>query len=56
VAAGPLTEGARFQPDTELFGANVDADEVRAMLDRFPNSPSGRIVAQARTLANHTPA
>ena len=56
VAAGPLTEGARFQPDTELFGANVDADEVRAMLDRFPNSPSGRIVAQARSLANHTPA
>ena len=56
VAAGPLTEGARFQPDTELFGANVDADEVRAMLDRFPASPSGRIVAQARSLANHTPA
>jgi len=56
VAAGPLTEGVRFQPDTELFGANVDADEVRAMLDRFPNSRSGRIVAQARSLANHTPA
>src|SRR5882757_3496131 len=56
VAAGPLTEGARFQPDTELFGANVDADEVRAMLDRFPDSPSGRVVAQARSFANHTPA
>jgi predicted dinucleotide-binding enzyme len=56
VAAGPLAKGARFQPKTELFGANVDADEVRAMLDRFPNSPSGRIVAQARSLANHTPA
>jgi predicted dinucleotide-binding enzyme len=47
VAAGPLTEGTRFQPDTELFGANVDADEVRAMLDRFPDFPSGRVVAQA---------
>jgi predicted dinucleotide-binding enzyme len=56
VVAGPLTEGARFQPDTELFGANVDADEVRAMLDRFPNSPSGRIVAQARSGADGTAA
>jgi predicted dinucleotide-binding enzyme len=45
VAVGPLTEGARFQPDTELFGANVDADEVRAMLDRFPDP---RAVASSR--------
>jgi predicted dinucleotide-binding enzyme len=56
VAAGPLTEGARFQPKTELFGANVDADEVRAMLDRFPDSPSGRVVAQARSGADGTAA
>jgi hypothetical protein len=27
----------------------VDADQVRAMLDRFPDSPRGRIVAQARS-------
>lgn len=36
VVAGPLAEGVRMQPGTELFGANVDAAEVRAMLDRFP--------------------
>ncbi|TCO42554.1 hypothetical protein EV646_113176 [Kribbella antiqua] len=35
VIAGPLPEGARFGPGTELFGANVNATEVRAMLDRF---------------------
>jgi predicted dinucleotide-binding enzyme len=34
VIAGPLAEGRRFQPGTELFGANVDAEEVRAMLKR----------------------
>jgi predicted dinucleotide-binding enzyme len=48
VVAGPLAEGLRFEPATELFGANADADEVRAMLDRFPDSPRGRIVVQAR--------
>jgi 8-hydroxy-5-deazaflavin:NADPH oxidoreductase len=36
VIAGPLAEGVRFQPGTELFGADVDAEEVRARLDRFP--------------------
>jgi predicted dinucleotide-binding enzyme len=35
VTAGPLAEGVRFGPGTELFGANVNATEVRAMLDRF---------------------
>jgi predicted dinucleotide-binding enzyme len=48
VVAGPLAEGVRFEPNTELFGANVDAAEVRAMLDRFPDSPRGRVVAEAR--------
>jgi 8-hydroxy-5-deazaflavin:NADPH oxidoreductase len=42
VIAGPLAEGVRFEPGTELFGANVDAEEVRAMLERFPDSPRGR--------------
>ncbi len=32
-----------------VFGADVPADEVRAMLDRFPDSPRGRIVARARS-------
>jgi predicted dinucleotide-binding enzyme len=32
VVAGPLAAGARMQPGTALFGANIDAAEVRAML------------------------
>jgi predicted dinucleotide-binding enzyme len=48
VVAGSLAEGVRFEPGTELFGADVDAAEVRARLDRFPGSERGRIVAGAR--------
>jgi predicted dinucleotide-binding enzyme len=48
VVAGPLAEGVRLQPGTELFGANTDAAEIRAMLDRFPESAQGRVVAEAR--------
>jgi 8-hydroxy-5-deazaflavin:NADPH oxidoreductase len=48
VVAGPLAEGVRAEPGTELFGANVDAAEVRAMLDRFPVSDRGRMVTTAR--------
>jgi predicted dinucleotide-binding enzyme len=48
VVAGPLAEGARLEPGTELFGANVDAVEVQAMLDRFPASERGRALAEAR--------
>jgi predicted dinucleotide-binding enzyme len=48
VNAGSLAEGVRMEPGTELFGAYVDAAEVRAMLDRFPDSPRGRLVADAR--------
>jgi 8-hydroxy-5-deazaflavin:NADPH oxidoreductase len=49
VVAGPLAEGVRSEPGTELFGADVPADEVRAVLGRFPDSPRGRIVARARS-------
>jgi predicted dinucleotide-binding enzyme len=49
VIAGPLAEGVRFEPGAELFGAHVHADEVRAMLERFPDSPRGRTVARARS-------
>ena len=49
VVAGPLAEGVRFEPGTELFGANVDAAELRAVLERFPSSPRGRTVARARS-------
>jgi len=48
VIAGPLPEGVRFEPHTELFGAVADADEVRAMLARFPDSARGQVVARAR--------
>ncbi|MEV0273729.1 NADPH-dependent F420 reductase [Hamadaea sp. NPDC050747] len=34
VIAGPLAAGVRLQPGTEMFGAHVDAAEVRARLDR----------------------
>ncbi|MGN9908734.1 NADPH-dependent F420 reductase [Phytohabitans sp. LJ34] len=48
VVAGPLSAGVRFEPGTELFGADVDAEEVRARLDRFPSSARGRTVVRAR--------
>ncbi|MET8045375.1 NAD(P)-binding domain-containing protein [Micromonospora sp. NPDC005215] len=51
VVAGPLAEGVRLEPGSELFGANVSADEVRAMLDRFPESERGRTIASARASA-----
>jgi predicted dinucleotide-binding enzyme len=50
VVAGPLAEGVRAEPGTELFGANVDAAEVRAMLDRFPSSERGVEVTRARAV------
>jgi predicted dinucleotide-binding enzyme len=48
VVAGPLAEGVRMEPGTELFGANAEAAEVRAMLDLFPDSARGRLVAETR--------
>ncbi|MEU7305519.1 NAD(P)-binding domain-containing protein [Streptomyces sp. NPDC007206] len=52
VLAGPLAEGVRLQPGTESFGANVGAGELRAMLDRFPETEYGRAVSSARTTAS----
>jgi hypothetical protein len=51
VVAGPLAEGVRFEPGTELFGADLPAAEVRARLDRFPATERGLAVARARTAA-----
>src|SRR5262249_18353249 len=48
VIAGPLAEGVRLGAGTEPFGANVGADELRGMLDRFPGSERGRAVLNAR--------
>ncbi|WP_200419466.1 NADPH-dependent F420 reductase [Streptomyces sp. Y2F8-2] len=52
VMAGPLAEGLRLEPGTEPFGANVGAAELRAMLDRFPESQRGRTVSRARAAAS----
>ncbi|MFD8719244.1 NADPH-dependent F420 reductase [Streptomyces sp. NPDC059629] len=51
VPAGPLAEGVRLEPGTEPFGANTDAGELRAMLDRFSESDRGRTVLGARAAA-----
>ncbi|MEV6129128.1 NADPH-dependent F420 reductase [Streptomyces violaceusniger] len=51
VTAGGLAEGVRLEPGTEPFGANVGAAELRAMLNRFPQSERGRAVVSARTSA-----
>ncbi len=48
VVAGPLAEGVRMEPNSELFGAVVDADRVRSLLASFPDSARGRVVARAR--------
>jgi hypothetical protein len=48
VLAGPLSTGVRLQPGTESFGANVAADELRAMIDRFPETGHGREVLATR--------
>lgn len=50
VSAGPLREGVRLEPGGEAFGANVDAHELRRILERFPDSERGRLVAEARTI------
>lgn len=50
--AGPLAEGVRFEPTTELFGADADLDEARDMLERFWDSQRGRVVARARAATN----
>jgi predicted dinucleotide-binding enzyme len=52
VIAGPLAEGIRMEPHTELFGADVDAAEVRAMLVRYPTSARGIYVAKVRAEAS----
>jgi predicted dinucleotide-binding enzyme len=48
VIAGPLAEGVRLEPGTELFGALEPADEVQLRLDRFPHTDRGRAITGAR--------
>ena len=49
VFAGPLSAGIMLEPGAEAFGADVDATELRAMLERFPTSQRGIMVARARS-------
>lgn len=49
VVIGGLADGVRLEPGTEPFGANVGAEELRAMVARFAESTRGREVAAART-------
>ncbi|MFC8683406.1 NADPH-dependent F420 reductase [Microbacterium ureisolvens] len=48
VIAGDLAAGIMLEPGAEAFGADVDAQELQAMLDRFPTSQRGIQVARAR--------
>jgi predicted dinucleotide-binding enzyme len=48
VEAGRLADGVRLEPGSELFGARLSAAEVRAALERFPDSEHGRRIASAR--------
>lgn len=48
VVAGGLATGIMLEPGAEAFGADVDAVELQAMLDRFPTSQRGIVVARAR--------
>ncbi len=47
VIVGDLADGVRLEPGTEPFGADVDARELRDMIDRFPDSQRGRRRAAA---------
>ncbi|MGO1543920.1 MAG: NADPH-dependent F420 reductase [Gulosibacter sp.] len=47
VVLGELAEGMKLEPDTEAFGADAAADELRAMITRFPKSQRGLRLARA---------
>ncbi|MFD7405995.1 NADPH-dependent F420 reductase [Streptomyces sp. NPDC059866] len=49
VIAGTLADGVRLEPGTEPFGADVSAAELRAMIDRFPESERGRAISRVRS-------
>jgi len=44
VVLGSLADGAGLEPGTEPFGADVGAEELRAMIARYPESDRGRAV------------
>jgi len=44
---GDRADGVKLEPGTEPFGADVDAQELREMIDRFPTSQRGNRRAAA---------
>lgn len=50
VPAGALANGVMFEPDTEAFGSDATAVELRTMLDRFWTSQRGLVVARKRDI------
>ncbi len=48
VPTGTLRDSIALEPGSELFGANLSAQELRKTLDRFPSSERGRAVAVVR--------
>lgn len=56
VIAGSLARGVRLEPGSPVFGANRDAATLRRLLDEFPESERGRLVAEARDGAAPTAA
>ena len=47
VVVGDLADGVKLEPGTEPFGADVDVQELREMIDRFPTSQRGNRRAAA---------
>ena len=47
VLIGELGDGVRLQPFTEAFGASTDADALREIVERFPETDRGREVMAA---------
>lgn len=46
--AGTLSQSISLQPGSDVFGANVDKEKLRHMLDHFAQSKRGKAVAEAR--------
>jgi len=48
VVIGPLAFGIRLEPGGPVFGAHIEANELKDLIDHFPDTELGKKVAQAR--------